>query len=209
VELGYQISASTIQAGLRELNPDISFDAPLNRPGDYEFILKPQGLKSIEEQRTEQGGVYYKGNHVAPLDRGIVPEYRIWSSKDGVEEVSMMDVLKYDDSKIAYMEIPPTHADYNHALTMAERGDDNWTIANGKVYRYQAFRYTKVPDRILRAGWRYTFEALVGRRIPGITRKSLALKFGIDMTPQQIRDADKLVDEGHKPDGSHIAIARS
>jgi len=53
--------------------------------------------------------------------------------------------------------------------------------------------YRKVRGRVIMLGWRHTFERLINANIPGITRDSLMVKFGVDLlkfpcgAPEEIR----------------------
>ena len=174
LNLGSSLSDSDVRQGLVELNPAISFDASVNRPSDYQFIL--QGGDNMNEVR---GGVYYNGNFVCALDRGVIPEKEVWSMAQGVEEIRMCDIERYDDSRVVYIQIMETDSFYNDALLKAEKGDDNFLLEDGKVYKYTALREGPVRDKIVRIGWRNALSKLAMAGIPGVTVKTLNEKFKV------------------------------
>jgi hypothetical protein len=65
--------------------------------------------------------------------------------------------------------------------------------ADGKLFRQQAFGYQKVRDRVIRVGWRHTFERLLQRNLPGITRDTLAREFGVDMLKFPVGIPDEVI----------------
>jgi hypothetical protein len=170
------LDAGAIQRGLRELNPSISFDAVVNRPSDNYYVL--QGCDHMEDLR---GGVYYNGEFLCAMDRGVVAEHPVWETAPGYVEIPMVDFERYDDVKKVYVQVLPTDAGYNEALSRAERKDDNYSIdEDGKVFKWQCLREAnQVPYRILHIGWRELFAHLIFRRIPGLTKDALEAKFGV------------------------------
>jgi len=187
LNMGTALDFSTIETGLRELNADISLDAIVRRPGDYGNALTMQPV----DPNINRSGVYYNGRYVCAIDRGAIPEFKIWNEVLGFETIRMADIEKYDDTKVIYIQILPTDPFYNDALLLAQRGDDHYTAEfdgesktlrpGGKLYRYEATRETKVRGKVLRVGWRHTFEKLIGYGIPGVTRDSLAAKFNVNL----------------------------
>jgi hypothetical protein len=72
---------------------------------------------------------------------------------------------------------------YNGAhLTSMDR-DTNMPIPEYKTWTtkriYKDHEWITVRDRLVRIGWRDTFENLIRYRVPGITRDSLAAKFNV------------------------------
>jgi len=185
---GQMIDFGVVQAGLGELNPEITLDAHVRRPSDYKLLLQG-GPNDYSGTRT---GVYYTGNFICSIDRGLIPEFKLWEETMGVEEISMADIERYDNTRVAFAEILEGSEQYHAALSLAEKGDDNYGIFNGKVYRYQPFRETKVLGRVLRVGWRHTFEAIIRTKIPGVTRSSISEKFGVDMSKYPIGPPEEL-----------------
>jgi hypothetical protein len=174
--LGRSLNASDVQNGLRELNPDITFDAALNRPSEYQFVLKGDNMTE------KRGGVFYSGRYVCALDRGVIPEHAVWNMVDGMEEIRMCDIERYDATRVIYVEVLQNDPNYNVALLKAEKGDDNFVLdGDGRVFKFRAVREGRVRDRVEIVGWRHTFERLLAQRIPNITIKTLEEKFGVRM----------------------------
>lgn len=175
LNLGFSLNSSDIQKGLRELNPQISFDAVVNRPSEYKFML--QGGDNMTGTR---GGVFYNGHFVCSIDRGVIPEKPVWSMAQGFEEIRMCDIERFDDSRVVYVEILTTDKFYHHALLKAQKGDDNFRLdGDGKVYKYQALRECLVRDKIITMGWRSTLSTLALKGIPGVTVDNLNEKFRV------------------------------
>lgn len=178
--LGKTISSIAIESGLRELCPDIHFDMPNNLSG-ASFVVG--SVPDFEVINSNRQGVYWNGNYVCGMDRGVVTEFKLWEEADGVEEIPPGDESKFDDGCCTYIEILPTDSFYNQALLKAEKNDDNFTLGEcGQVYKWAYFRFTKVRGRIIRLGWRHTFENLIRARLPGVTRGGIEHKFSVDMS---------------------------
>jgi hypothetical protein len=171
---GRSILATDLRVGLQELNPDITFDAAENRPSEYSYVLKGGDL-----MRDDRGGVFYQGKFVASYDKGVIPEWAVWSTKRGYEEIRMADIERYNDTRVMYFEIMPTDPGYHVALTKAQKKDDNFTIEGGKVFRHQALRETEIRDKILRVGWRHTLNRLLAAKVPGVSVDTLDEKLGV------------------------------
>lgn len=177
MEFGKQLDSSTVETGLRELNNDISFDAPLNRPSDYHFPFS-----HAADYIAKYMGVYYNGKHVCAMDRGVMPEVKVWSVREDFQPIDMVDIEKFENTRVIWVVVPEHHKNYHEALSRAEGGDDNYQFdENGRVIRMQALLWGKVKDRVIQIGWRHTFEALLREKIPGVTRDTLGEKFGINM----------------------------
>jgi hypothetical protein len=176
--LGGTLSSVAIERGLRELCPDIAFDMP-NRLEDAKFVVASPDFPVINANRQ---GIYWNGRYIAALDRGIVTEFKVWEEEDGIEEIPPMMESLYDDGCCTYIEILPTDPFYNEALLKAQARDDNFTIgAEGQVFKWAYFRFTKVRGRIIRVGWRHTLTNVSNAGIPGITRQAIEAKFGVDL----------------------------
>ena len=175
LNLGLSLNSSDIQKGLRELNPQISFDAVVNRPSEYHFVLR--GGDNMTDTR---GGVFYNGHFVCAMDRGVIPEKTVWSMANGFEEIRMCDIDRYDDSRVVYVEIMKADKFYNEALLKAQKSDDNFRLDDdGKVFKYQALRECRVRDRVITIGWRATLLDVASRGIPGVTLDTLNSKFRV------------------------------
>jgi len=174
LNLGRSLTDSDIRAGLFEMNPSISFDAAINRPSEYRFVLKGDNMTDV------RGGIFYNGMYVCAYDRGVVPELPIWSMTDGIEEIRMCDIEKYDDTRVCYVQIMESDPHYHIALTKAESKDDNFVLDDdGKVYKYTALRECRVRDKIIRIGWRRTLVHVATAGIPGVTIDTVNAKFGV------------------------------
>ena len=117
--LGQSIDEVTLKKGLMELNPGIHFDVGGN-------------LDLIHPMRDIRQGVWYNGRHMAPMDRGMIPEFKVWACRE----------QKY----------------FDEAGTLQKR---------------------MIRTHILRIGWQHTFDRLIRRGIPGVTRESLSKKFNL------------------------------
>lgn len=165
---------SNLRAGLVELNRDISFDAAINRSSDYSFSLKGDNMTAV------RGGIFYNGMYVCAYDRGVMPELPIWSMTDGIEQIRMCDIERYDDTRVCYVEIMKTDPHYHVALTKAERKDDEFVLDDdGKVYKYTALRECRVRDKVIRIGWRQTLVNMACAGIPGVTLDTINQKFSV------------------------------
>jgi len=195
MDLGKVLQFDTVERGLTELNSDISLDVPVRRSGDYSYLFTPSD-DAAEANRRGRAGVYYNGRYVCALDRGSIPEIKVYGVDDGFVPIDMDKIHLYDDSKVSYMEILPESPFYHAALSKAQRHDDNFVIrADGKVFFYQPLRLGKVRGAVQKLGWRHTFEALLRKNIPGVDRDSLSRKFNVDMLryplgqPEEVHDA--------------------
>lgn len=177
IRLGQSLSASDIKRGLVELNPQISFDAATNRPSDYHFVLQGGDNKS-----NTHGGVFYNGRYVCSMGRGVIPEHDVWSMTDGIEDIRMCDIERYDNSRVIYVEVLESDPNYHIALLKAEKKDDNFVLdGDGRVFKYRAVREGRVRDKIEIPGWRPTFARLLQMKIPNVTVDTLNKKFGVRM----------------------------
>lgn len=177
--LGHAIDSATMEKGLRELCPGIHFDMP-NKISEAHFVLNAPDREAINLKRQ---GIYYNGRYICAMDRPISPEYKVWTEEEGVREISAADVDKHDFVHTVYFEILKTDPLYHEALYRAEIKDDNYTKdEHGRVFKWQHLIFDKVRGEIEMVGWRHTFENLIAAKLPGITRDSLAAKFGVDLS---------------------------
>lgn len=183
-----------VEKGLLELNSDISLDVPVRRSRDWTYMFTP-APGAVESNRKGRAAVYHGERYLCAIDRGDIPEIKIYGVEDGFEPIGMSDIEKYDDSKVSYMEILPESPLYHIALSKAQSHDDNYTLAdNGKVFLYQAFRWGKVRGGVQKLGWRHTFEALLQKNIPGVNRTSLSKKFNVDMLRYPLGESKEVHD---------------
>jgi hypothetical protein len=168
-EFGKAIAHETLRKGMLELCPDLQFD-----------IAGAHGL--IHPYIAERVGVFYNGIHICAMDRGMVPEFKIWTVKKALVPISLSEAHA-KCLPIQFMEILPGSEYYDMGKEKAHKGDDAWNYdpEKNRLLRYQAFEWREAVDRIERVGWRHTFERLIAARIDGITRESIGKKFGVDM----------------------------
>ena len=195
LKFGQMLRFEAVEKGLRELNSDISLDVPVRRSEDWTYMFTP-AKDAVESNRKGRAALYYGDRYVCAIDRGDIPEIKVYGVEDGFEPINMSEIHNHDDSKVSFMEITKESPLYHVALTKAQNHDDNYTIAdNGKVFLYQAFRWNKVRGPVQKLGWRHTFEKLLNSNIPGINRGSLSKKFNVDMlkypvgAPEEVHDA--------------------
>lgn len=168
-EFGRTLDAAVIERGLRELNPGIHFDmgTKLNQWHPY--------------QSTRQG-VFYNGNHICSMDRGLVPEYKQWSVERGYVNV---DRSEWDNEEVRlFWEVVPSWTPGYVDLcvdTLKGKLDDYSIRADGHLIHLIGRKVVQRPGRIVFVGWRHTFARLVAKNIPNVTLDTLAAKFGVDM----------------------------
>lgn len=180
VDYGKSLDSADIEKGLREMNPDISFDMP-NRLSHASFVM--QGVPDFETLNQNRKGVYYNGYYICPMDRGMVTEVPVTEMELGHKEIPAIDVDKYDEVLTSFLEVLPTDPDYNNALVKAQLKDDNYVQdPDGKVFRYRYVVLAMMPGRTIRVGWKSTFRALVAAKIPGVTKQAIERRFGVDLS---------------------------
>lgn len=167
-DFGHGLSSATVEAGLRELNPEIKFDL-----GGTHSLWHPY----IDTRQ----GVYYRELHICSMDRGIIPEFKVWETKKKVVPIPWSEADR-EDASIRYETLSPDTPGYEDLKILAATGSDPEYILRGDaVLKCQAYGYAMASKRCLRVGWRHTFERLISAGIPGVTRQALAEKFGVDM----------------------------
>lgn len=179
VDFGSKLEAAVIERGLRELNPDITFDVATNQGGKHPWQERCQG-------------VFFRGKHVCSMDRGIVPEIMVWASFKRLVEIPWYAADR-EDASITYEEIMPFEEGYRDIYEKALKGNDPSLMVrktDGKLLRLRAQGYETVGRRCMRVGWRHTFAKLLAANIPGVTHQSLADKFGIDSSSIGIQQED-------------------
>jgi hypothetical protein len=180
---GKQIESSVLETGLRSLQPDLHFDMG-PKLGMYHPWMK-----------TRQG-VYYLGMHICSMDRGLVPEFRVWTTGPMEVPVSIHDMAD-EEVSLRYEILPVTTPGYLDIKSEALSGRcvDAIVRADGQVMRLRAYRTKNLPSRIVLVGWRHTFEGILQYKVPGITRQNLGTTFGVDMFRYQERgSAPRLVE---------------
>lgn len=181
-DFGKQLNEVDIKRGLQELNADIHFDMGTNFNQWHPY------------QSTRQG-VFYKGTHVCSMDRGLIPEYKVWDVQEAPVEASFSEADR-EDVHVAYRVIEREHPGYADLYLMAQRKTTDMLQIreeDGALMYVKCMKMGKTRGRCMRVGWRHVFENLVLRNIPGITRQSLGEKFHVDMyrypvgTPDVVR----------------------
>lgn len=168
-DFGQPLSYEAVTKGLKELCPDIHFDLS-GCTGQWHPMI------------GSRAGVFYLGRHMCSIDRGMIPEYKVWSMREQPVQVPVSEAHSRE-LPIQWAEIEPGSEFYDMGMDKARQKDDNWFYdeARGKLIRYMAYDMQMARDRVMRVGWRHTFERLVAWGLPGITRESLGKKFRIDM----------------------------
>lgn len=183
VEFGHSLDSVILERGLRELCPGIHFDLA---------VATNQWHPYIEERQ----GVYYMGKHITGMDRGSVPEFKIWNTEVVVRPGEWHEADK-EEASIHFAEVPNPDQDLRER---AERGNDpEYGIsAKGNVIKRTVMISQKVRGRCIRLGWRHTLWNLMQANLPGITAQSLAAKFGIDMTLFPVGGPDEITAAIHE-----------
>jgi hypothetical protein len=177
--MGRLLDETTVKMGLRELCPDIHFDMATN-------------LNGWHPSQSLRQGVFWHGQHVCSMDRGMIPEFKQWTVITKYVPVGWEEADK-EDVSISTQVIPMTSEEYRDALlhVMAKDTGYEWR-PDGAIIRYTPMAYRKVQGRVAMVGWRHTFERIINRNLPGLTRSAIASKFGVDMlkfpvgTPQEM-----------------------
>lgn len=166
---GQTFDAAVIEAGLRRLQPDMHFD------------MGPK-LGMYHPWQTVRQGVYYLGRHICSMDRGRVPEYKVWSVAEHEVPVSIHEADD-EDCRLRYELLPHNTLGYLDIKNEALKGRvvDAVVRDDGEVMRLRAYKIRKERDRIVLVGWRHTFETILLHQVPLITRQNLGETFGVDM----------------------------
>jgi hypothetical protein len=169
-DFGQSLSAAAVESGLRELNAEIHFDID-----------------------TRQG-VYYRELHICSMDRGIVPEFKVWETKKRIVEIPWSEADR-EDASITYEVVSPTEPDYQDNFEIGLSGSDpRYSVRDGLVLlRHKCLGYEMASKRCLRVGWRHTFERLLAAGVPGVTRQALSEKFSVDMNKMPQGTHEELV----------------
>jgi len=166
---GKTLDSYAVEKGLKELNPDMHFDLAAATGQLHPFINQRQG-------------VFYKGTHICSMDRGTIPEFKVWTMKDADDRADWAEADK-EDARVKYMTILKSDPAYADLYEEAKRGKNNdlQIMDNGKLVRRWVTAPRKVRDRVVMVGWRHTFERIIMANIPHLTREAIASKFNINM----------------------------
>jgi hypothetical protein len=176
------IDSVVIERGLREINPDIHFDMATN-------------LGAYHPMQSIRQGVFFHGQHICSMDRGPVPEFKQWQVVIRTTEVGWEEADK-EDVDILWHTVRPDDPEYVHALLRCEARDNSFQIRpDGTVLRLTPVAKRKVRGSVIQVGWRHTFEALLRRDLPKVTRMALAQKFGVDMLAFPVGPPEEVISE--------------
>lgn len=178
---GKTLDSTKIEVGLRELNRDIHCD----------MGTKIGHWHPYQESRQ---GVFYRGAHLCSMDRGIVPEFKIWSVKEYLVPVPISEAEK-ERVSLMYQVVPVNTPGYFDLYEEARQGK-HATLdirADGALVQLTAHEKKKMPHKVVLVGWRHTFERLLKEKIPGVTRESLGVKFGVDMYKYPVGPPEEVV----------------
>jgi hypothetical protein len=168
-DFGRFLPEARLKAVLKGLNPGFHFDVGGNLDFPHPMMEKRQG-------------VWFNGHHICSMDRGNIPEYKIWMLDDGVEDVPWGEIDRHDDVQIAYMEILKTDPGYEQAWLAFEAKRDGYHLdASGKLFHYRACRHTLVPSYIEYVGWRHTLYRILNKGIPNVTKETLCVALGLNV----------------------------
>ena len=172
---GQTLSQVNVERGLRELNAGFHFDMGVK-------LGLGETHNGIHPMQDIRQGVYFTGRHICSMDRGVLPEFKLWSMVDQVVPVSLSE-SEIGDASIQYATIPPDTPGYEDLYqdALAHRRDDLMIREDGKLCRLQAARTVKVRGRVVRVGWRHTFERIIMAQIDRAGRDEIAAKFKVNM----------------------------
>lgn len=170
-DFGHPLDSAVMERGLRELCSDLKFDL-----GGTHGLWHPR----IENRM----GVYYLDQHICGMDRGVVPEYKVWDTKKVVREIPWSEADR-EDAGIGYVEVLPTEPDYIDLYEKGLRGNDPIYFirpSDRKLFKCKAQGYVTIRNRCVRVGWRHTLERILAFGVPGVTRDAVSKKLGVDMS---------------------------
>ncbi len=169
-----------VEAGLRDLNHEMHFDL-----GARFGLWHPYA-------DTRQG-VYYRELHICSMDRGVIPEFKVWETQKRIVPIPWAQADR-EDASIKYEVLPLDTPNYQDLLVLAESGaDPEYMLRDGKVLKCQCFGYEMASKRCVRVGWRHTFERILAAGVPGVTRPALSEKFSVDMNKMPQGTHEELV----------------
>jgi len=194
-DYGQVLDYGTVTRRLRELNPDIHFDMG-EALGLYAMQNASPAARAV---RTRHAGVYYHGRHVASMDRGEIPEYKVWTVVEAAVEIPPVEAAQHEFAWTQWNEVFSDSPEYAAGCEKALTFSDGYAMETGKdgspmLKKYRGYMMSKSRGKVLKLGWRHTFERLLFEGIPGVTRQSVAEKFGVDMMKFPIGAPEELAD---------------
>lgn len=175
-DYGHSLQYEAVVSGLRDLNAGIHADM-----GGALGMWHPH----IEKM----AGLYYEGRHITAIDRGSIPEFKVWSLVDGMQEIPPEHAARHENARLTRTEITPDAPDFFLGITKSADYSDGyaWEEAmdgSGReaLYRYRCHVPGKVRGKVIKVGWRHTFERVIRANVPNLTRQAIATKFGVDLS---------------------------
>ncbi len=171
--LGRTLDDALIKRGLMQLDPGFHFDVGGN-------------LNIWHPYQSERQGVWHLGKHLCSMDRGIVPEFPLWST---VRERVTLPACELRFSEVT------------DPLTFWETvtGEDGQEMQTGFASVIRERR-----DKILRVGWRHTLSQIAKKKIPRAGLFEIEAKFGVDLS---FKETDSGVEDSNgKISSSLISI---
>jgi hypothetical protein len=128
------------------------------------------------------------------MDRGLVPEFKQWNVTEREVEADWSEADN-EGISLRYQVIASTSTEYPDALDKAlSRKDHRYQLSPaGHVLKFTPYKREKACNRVVWVGWRHTFEGILRHQIPGVTRESIAAKFGVDMYKYPVGAPEDLV----------------
>ena len=168
-DFGQTLGSAAVETGLRELNSEISFDLGARTNQWHPYIDTRQG-------------VYYRETHICSMDRGVIPEFKIWETKKRIVQLPW-SASDHPDSSIRYEVVYPTEPNYGDLYQIGLSGADPEYMVrkDGSLVKCKVYGYETSAKRCVRVGWRHTFERILAAQIPGVTRARIAEKFRVNM----------------------------
>lgn len=185
IDLGTPLHETVVKRGLVELNPDIHFDLAAC-------------IGQIHPMINQRQGVYVYGQHICSMDRStpelpMIPEYKVWTETRHRVVAQWADANK-PGASMRLRIIHPGEYEYRDKREIARKGiDPSLSLRDdGAVVEYTPYIEVRGRGRVFRLGWRHTFEALLRRQVRGVTRTSLAARFGVDMLKYPVGPPDEV-----------------
>ena len=196
-DYGRILDYGTVTAGLRSLNADLHFDMGECLPGSYVLTEVPAWVKA---QRKKYAGVFYRGRLVASMDRGEIPEYKIWTIETRTVEIPPEEVSQHELAWTQWNEIEPGCPEYDTGIEKALTFSDGYAMETSRagqpmLKKYRGYTMARARGPIQKLGWRHTFERLLLENIPNVNRRTIGETFGVDMlkfpvgAPEELRAA--------------------
>lgn len=162
--MGRTIMEGDLKSYLQECNPEIHFDM-----GTCLNIWHPY--------QDKRQGVFFRGQHICSMDRGMISENPIWA----VEKKHV--TLPAGECSWSELTDPMTMIEF------FDDGEGNQTPTGNYIVE------RKVRGKKLYVGWRHTLRRILGKNIPGVDQGDLERRFGIDLSFQT---AEELENRGNE-----------